>query len=185
MTDIEALLQWAVSRSGRLPWYRDDWRELTLNPYTARPRRKPIVSWTLAQACAGLTIGGRPVPARMQPGPDAHRVLAAIQALDDPATAAIVIACARGKIRPDWMEGIEPRRVMSTRRHRKKHRRVVHCEWAPCSPEDVRLARLAYSRWHAALLLLADRLDGELAGWLVTGFAAPVEPWQPEGKKNS
>ena len=42
-----------------------NWRELTLNPYIVRLRRRPLGNWTLALACARqrLSVGsGRPAP---------------------------------------------------------------------------------------------------------------------------
>ena len=113
----------------------------------------------------------------MIPGPDASQVLMAIQLLDDTAAAASVLACARNRIRPDWKPGVEPKRVETTRRHRKKHRLAIRYEWQPCSPEDVRLARDAYSRWHAALQTIALRLEGRLENWRISGISAPAEPW--------
>ena len=190
--DIEKLLQWAVARSGRLPWLRDGWRELSMNRgLTARPRKREFVGWEQAQVYA-LTVSGRgrPLPARMIPGPDAQRVLAAIQALDDPATAAVVLACARAKIHPDWMPGIEPKRVLRPvyghKRNRKRRGRPVMVPtWEPCSPSDVRAARTAYSQWHKALSEIADRLDGQLAAWRIDGIAADSAPWEQQGEKSS
>lgn len=173
LTDIEDLLQWAVSRSGRLPWRRDDERDLTMNPYTARLRRRPKIGWHEAEVYA-LTINGRTrvlSARRLVPGSDAERVLVAIAGLGDAALSEMVRACARSRIRPDWMPGVEPKRVERLRRHRKKHRGMVRYEWAPCSPADVLAARAAYSRWHAALVLLGERLA-------CSGLAAPSEPWK-------
>lgn len=178
--DIEALLQWAVSRSGRLPWRRDDEKQLTLNPYDARPKRRDKIGWGTAEVYA-LNVNGRTrvlAPRRRIPGADAERALVAIAMLGDPALSEQVRACARARIRPDWMPGVEPRRVEHKRRHRKKHRPVARFEWEPCSPAELQAARDAYSRWHAALLRLADTLQGELQGWRISGFAAPPHPWQ-------
>lgn len=182
--DIEDLLQWAVSRSGRLPWMRTGWRELSMNRgLTARPKRREKIGWDLATVGTGLRLGsGRQVPAQMTPGPDATRVLAAIQALDDPAAAAAVIACARSRIRPDWMEGIVPRRVMRSiyghkRNRQRRGRPIMVPAWSPCSPADVVAAHAAYSRWHKALGELRERLHGELVGWNIVSLDAPMEPW--------
>lgn len=176
--DIEALLQWAVARSGRLPWVRDDYRSLTLNPYSAQPRRRPVTSWTLAIACAGQRLFvGAGTPATMIPGADAERVLQAIAGLGDPALCETVRVCARARIRPDWMEGIEPRRVAKRIRCRRQHRLVTKWVWEPHSPEQIRAARDAYARWHRALLTLSEKLRDDLNDWHINGLAAPAAPW--------
>lgn len=184
--DIEDLLQWALSRSGRLPWRRDDDRELTLNPYDARPKRRDKIGWATAEVYA-LTINGRTrvlAPRLRVPGADAERVMVAIAMLGDSALSEQVRACARSRIRPDWMPGVVPVRVEDSRRCRRKHKRMRRFRWSPCSPEDVRAAREAYARWHAALCRLATELDGELAGWRVEGPAAPAAPWLGDDKKS-
>lgn len=189
--DIEELLQWAVARSGKLPWMRDNWRALTLNPYTVQPRRRPITSWTLAVACAGqrLRVGaGR--PAMMMPGSDGERVLAAIAGLGDPALCEMVRVCARRRIRPDWKEGVEPVRrpragYPRRRNGARRGRPVVRLVWEPCSPDQIRAARAAYSRWHRALTSLAETLQSELSEWQINGFAAPAAPWEPPVAKTS
>lgn len=189
--DIEHLLQWAVGRSGRLPWRRDDERDLGGNHgLTARPRRRPKIGWHEAEVYALTVRGPRQLTPRMLiPGPDAEIVLAAVKALE-PATAAVVIACARGKIRPDWMPGVEPKRVLRARyvpnlKRKKRHRRTLVPRWEPCSPAELQAARDVYVRWHAALEALADQLQGRLAGWTVCGFLAPATPWQAEREKTS
>lgn len=179
--DVEDLLQWAIHRSGRLPWMRDDWRQLSMNRgLTAKPKRREKIGWDLATVGLRLSTG-RSVPAKMVPGPDATRVLAAVQALE-PATAAVVLACARSRIRPDWMEGIVPRRVLRPiygykRNRQRRGRPILVPVWEPRSPADVAAAHAAYSRWHAALEQLAQRLRGELVGWDVVGLNAPPAPW--------
>lgn len=190
-TDIELLLQWAVARSGRLPWLRDGWLALTLNPYSARPRRRPIASWTLAMACAGqrLAVGsGR--PAEMVPSSDAERVLVAIAGLGDPRLSEIVRVCARGRIRPDWKEGIVPQRVERAvygRRTngKRRGRRALVRVWLPCSPDEIRAARETYGQWHAALTALCKRLDGSMDAWQINGFAAPGAPWTTFGENTA
>jgi hypothetical protein len=191
-SDIEELVQWAVSRSGRLPWLRTGWRELEMNQgLTARPKRRPPTNWILAEATAGLTLRGRSFPAMMTTAPDAQLVLSAIAALDDPAAAATVLACARGRIRPDWMEGIEPKRVLrsvyGTRKNRKRRGRAIMVPvWEPCSPADVKAARDNYTRWHKALETLAERFKpGGLAEWIVTGFEACAAPWETAPENNT
>lgn len=185
--DIEALLQWAVARSGRLPWDLARNRELAFDGgVTAQLRRKPRMGWSLAEACAGLRLGGSPMPAMMKPGRDAERVVLAVRRLD-PADAATVIACARAKIRPDWMPGVAPRLVERPRSHRKckpgqKRSRMV---WEPCDPGAVRAARGIYTRWHAAVRTLADTLRGVLDQWEINGFAASAEPWSEALKETA
>jgi hypothetical protein len=180
--DIERLVQWAVARSGKLPWDRTRDRELAFDRgLTARHRRRPRTIWLLAEATAGLSFGrGRSAPARMTPSPDAEQVFAAIKRLD-PAVVASVIACARSKIRPDWMPGVEPKLVPRevSRKHKRGHRRKlqVRLVWEPCDPAVVRAVRDQYGRWHKALSTLLSALRGALDGWELTGFEAPSEPW--------
>lgn len=181
--DIEILVQWAIARSGRLPW--DNARDTQLmfdQGLTARPRRRPPSSWIIAEACAGVSYQGRPVRAVMRPGPDADRVIAAIRALP-PAAAATVISCARGKIRPDCMVGVVARRVPVERHNRRTHRKGLRMVWQPCAPEAICLARATYERWHAALTSLSLTLKGGLDAWQVNGFAAPARPWDEAPKK--
>jgi hypothetical protein len=116
--DIELLLQWAIARSGNLPWSRDLDRDLAFDRgLTVRPRKRPTVSWVEAEAMAGIRFEGRAPRARLRPSPDAELVIAAIKRRE-PKVADTVIACARAKIRPDWIEA-EPRLVTKTRRHKK------------------------------------------------------------------
>jgi hypothetical protein len=188
--DIEVVVQWAVARSGRLPWDNARDQELSFDRgLTVRPKRRAPGSWALAEACAGLTYQGRPLKAVMHPGPDADRVLAAIRRLD-PAAAATVLSCARAGIRPDCMLGIEPRRVavvLSWRKGRRKggHRPIVKMQWEPCAPEAICLARATYERWHAAMRVLSIALKGTLEAWEINGFAAPLRPWEEGAKENA
>lgn len=187
--DIELIVQWALEPRGRLPFDRADDKELAFDRgVTVKPRKKPRGSWALAEACAGLRLGsGRPLHAYpTAPRPDAERIIDAIRQLP-PAAAATVIACGRGRIRPDWMEGVEPRQVVKKRSHRKcrngqPRTRLV---WEPCTPDEIRAAHAIYSRWHAALLLLADRLRGTLERFEINGFGAPAEPWESELQKTA
>lgn len=177
--DVEFVLQWAIARSGRLPWDRTRDRELAFDGgLTARPRRRPPANWTLAAACAGIRVEGRATPAMMRPGDDAELVIAAIRQQAG-GEAEIVIACARAKRRPDWFEGVLPQQVerpLSWRRARPGQKRVT-LAWQPCSPAEIRAARERYCRWHAALVRLAHSLSGRLEAWEINGPAAPAEPW--------
>lgn len=181
--DIEMLLQWVIARTGRLPWRRDHESELSMNRgLTARPKRRDKIGWATAGIMVVTVSGYRQGAVVMRrPGPDAEIILAAIQCLD-PATAAAVIACARSKICPDWMEGVVPRRVMKPvygykRNRRRRGRSIMAPAWEPCSPAAVHAARAAYARWHSALAVLAEALDGQLEGWRITGCAVPATPW--------
>jgi hypothetical protein len=183
---------WAVSRSGRLPWLRTDPRTLEMNlGLTARPKRRPPTNWTLAEACAGLTLRGRSIPAMMTTGPDAQAVIAAIAALDDAAAAGTILLCARGRIRPDWMPGVEPKRVLRSvygyKRNRKRRGRALLVPtWEPCSPAEVKAAREIYRAWHKALVVLVERLKMRgLAEWEVSGLTAPQAPWEVEDENNT
>lgn len=184
--DIEALVYWALSRTGRLPWDRARDKELAFDRgVTAKPRTAPPGNWALAEACAGLKLGNnRPLPAHIDPGPDAHRVLAAIRALD-PKSASLVLACGRTQIRPDWMEGIEPRQVEKRRSWRrcKGGQSRIRLVWEPCHPDAIRAAHESYTRWHEALITLAFRLRDGLDGWQINGLAAPAEPWATTPRK--
>lgn len=176
--DIEFLVQWAVARSGRLPWDRTRDRELMFDQgLTAKPRHRMPSSWVLAEACAGLRHNSRALPAIMRPGPDAERVIEAIKRLN-PSTAANILACARAKIRPDCMLGIEPRRVPRSYRGRKSHRRAIRMEWEPCTPEAICAARAIYMQWHVGMTALAECLRGGLEAWDINGFRAPAQPWE-------
>lgn len=177
--DAEALITWALKRSGRLPWTCIRDAELSFDQgLTARPRRPPDVSWTIAEACAGLRFSGRGARPLMDPGPDAVRVLAAIGMLE-PAAAALVIACGRAGIRPDWMQGVVPRQVPGRRKRcRKKHRKITVMVWEPCSPESLRAARDDYRRWRAGVATVARQLENALEAWEIAGIFAPVDPWR-------
>lgn len=175
--DVENLIQWAMLQTGRFPWYGVRDMDLSYNQgLTVRPRRRPIVPWEIAEACAGISHNGRPLLARRMPSGDAEAVLSAIKHLH-PAVAAVVIACARSKIRPDWMEDIEPVQVIQHKRHRTKHRSVSVLVWKPCDPMAILAAREIYTRWYGALNSVRERLDGVLDSWEIVSFSAPSEPW--------
>lgn len=180
--DIEHLIQWAVSRTGRLPW--EGTRDVDLffdRGLTAKPRRRPPGNWIIAAACAGMRFGsGRVMAPKMVPGGDAERVIAEIKAL--PADqAALVLRHGRQRSRPDWMEGIEPRRVerriYPKRRGKRTHRPVVIWIWEPEPPTVVAAARAAYRSWHDGLATVAARLDGQLDRWSPRGPVVLREPW--------
>lgn len=176
--DIEVLVQWAVARSGRLPWDRTRDRELMFDQgLTAKPRHRLPASWVLAEACAGLRHNGRALPALMRPGPDAERVIEAVKRLD-PATAATILCCARSKIRPDCMVGVEPRRVPRRVRSKKRHKAVTRMFWYPCDPAAICAARAIYARWHAGMMALLAALRGRLEAWNINGFGAAAQPWE-------
>lgn len=171
--DIEQALWWALGQTGYLPWRGCSERELAFDHgYTVLPKG------CSREFHGGATLLRRPIE------PDAALVIEAVKALD-PAIAAVVIACARERIRPDWMEGVEPRQVATTvyghvrvgkrRKRRGRPARVV--VWQPCDPGVIRAAREVYARWHAALAVLAHELRGQLNGFAINGFAAPAAPW--------
>lgn len=173
--DIEALLQWAIGQSGHLPWRGVSARELMFDyGFTVIPK-----------GCRREFRGGGTLLSRAIDD-DAAVVVEAVKALEG-GIAGVVIACARKGIRPDWMEGIEPRLVprlaYPKKRGKKKHRRAVTMEWKPCHPQVICAARDVYRRWHAALAALAVELDGALIGWRIKGLAAVPEPWAISGEK--
>ena len=192
--DIERAAQWAVEATGPLPWDRTPERELAFDQgLTARPRRRARGNWALAEACAGLRLNtGRALPARRTPGSDAELILDAIRRLD-PKTAATILACARGKTRPDWMQGVEPVQVekkQSWRKVKKGHPRSRKIWIDPltgkrCHPDEIRAAREVYTRWHAGLTALARALDGKLSGFIINGLSAPASPWERELQKSA
>jgi hypothetical protein len=174
--DIETLVQWAVQQSGHLPWRGVDDRELMYDyGYTALQRQAPPRRSSGRQLARAV-------------GQDAAAVIAAVQALDG-GVAAVVIACARAGIRPDWMPGVAPRLVPKPvyerirRRGKKRHRRSVRIVWEPCDPQAICAARAVYRRWHAALRGLIAPLAGNLSDWNITGLAAPAEPWERDAEK--
>jgi hypothetical protein len=192
--DIEALVSWALDCTGRLPWLRDDPRDLAMGRgLTARPRRRDRTTWaqveaysgvapdrvTLAETWEGLTVAGHPLAVRRQPGDDAQLVLQAIQQLP-PATAALVLVYGRKRCRPDWLPDVVPERVTRSRR-RGRHSRTTVRVWVPCSPQELMLAREAYSIWRSGLKSLADALEGRTARWTVLGPRVPAEPWTATG----
>lgn len=173
--DIEALLSWAIAQSGHLPWHGVSERELMYDHgYTVVPRH-----------CSREYRGGGAVLARATDD-DAATVIAAIKGLDG-AIAAVVIACARSGIRPDWMAGVEPRLVprsaYAKTRGKKRHRRAVQMVWVPCHPDAIRAAREIYQRWHLALQRLMSELAGELGAWEINAFSAPAEPWAVDAQQ--
>lgn len=188
--DIEWLAQYALSRTGNLPWACDRDKELAFDRgLTVKPKKRQMISWTLAEACAGLRVGkDRPLPAKLDPGPDAEKIIAAIKRLD-PKTASLVIGCARTKIRPDWtVNGViepsqTPKWVYPKKRNRKKgHTKTLKMVW-DVDPGAIRAAREVYERWHEGMLRLWVMLDGELSGFAINGLAAPAWPWKIDIKK--
>lgn len=185
--DAEVVLQWAVAQLGkRLPWSSVRPQELEFNRgQTARLRRRQPTSWSIAAATAGMIRPVRPIAPRLvKPGQDANLIIATIRQLD-PWSSSIVMVCARGERRPDWMEGVEPRLVEKRvygkngkgRRRRSGRAQVIQV-WEPCSPATVAAVREVYARWHQAVRSIAEALTGRLAEWKITGFAAPERPWE-------
>ncbi|HEX5321478.1 MAG TPA: hypothetical protein VFW46_20135 [Stellaceae bacterium] len=166
--DIEELLQWAVAQTVEPRLRVPSPRELTLNPYEARPK-----GVSNRYRGAGVPVDG----GRFVADIDAGRVMAAVDRLD-PWTRSIVMANAKACRRPDWMEGVEPRMVPVRKRCRRRHRSVVKSHrWEPCSPEAVRATRDIYSRWHQALTRIAQGCENGLLGFQLCGFSAPAFPW--------
>lgn len=190
--DIEALVSWALSCTGRAPWDRDDPRELALDRgCTALPRRRERVTWAQVEAYAGADAGERvslgetwakllmdphPLAVHRVPGDDAQAVLNAIEALP-PDDAATVEHYGRKQCRPDRWVHVEPVRVTRTLRANRHRRRTVRI-WSPCTPEARDAARVAYARWHAALVTLREALAGRLERWEVVGPRAAATPWE-------
>ena len=181
--DAEALIGWALSQSGRLPWQNASRLALDINDgLTARPRRRQMATRAEFEAQAGMNTPrtGLVTPPR-RPSRDALRVISAIMALGG-ATASLVVACGHSGIRPNWLPGVEPRQVpivkRNGRRHKKGHRPIIVMVWKPCEPAAIRAAREAYRRWHGGVAAVARAVDGALDAWEISGFAAPAEPWR-------
>ncbi len=173
--DIEELVQWAMSQTGYLPWRGVSERELAFDHgYTVIPK-----------GC-GLDYRGGHTLLRRAISDDAAIVVEAIKSLE-PRVAAMVIACGRECIRPNWLPGIEPRqvakRVYGARKRKRRGRPAVVMTWVPCDPSVIRAARSAYEQWHAALLILVSQLDGALAGLAIKGLEAPARPWEVAERK--
>jgi hypothetical protein len=187
--DIEWLAQYALSRTGNLPWARGRDRELAFDRgLTVNLDRGSMVTWGLAEVCAGIQLGGgRPLPARMTPDDDTITIIEAIKALG-PKTASTIIECARAKIRPEWRVSghaeaqlIIREQVYGKKKKGKHWKRVGRPRtiqiWDP-SEEAICAAREVYSRWHAGLLVLSSRLFGRLSRFQTNGLAAPERPWE-------
>jgi len=169
--DIEALVQWAIAHSVAPRLTVASPRELMFNHgYTAVPKGFHGV---FAGAMARVEGG------RLATDIDAERVLAAIDRLD-PFTRSIVLVNAKTGRRPDWMEGVEPKRiakrVYQKRRGKKRHRPSTVIVW-DVEPAAICAARELYGRWHSALTGLARTLSDQLIAWQVNGLNAPAAPW--------
>ena len=122
--DAEALIGWALSQSGRLPWQNASRLALDINDgLTARPRRRQMATRIEFEAQAGMRTPrtGLVTPPR-RPSRDALRVISAIMALGA-ATASLVVACGRSGIRPNWLPGVEPRQVPIVKRNGRRHKK--------------------------------------------------------------
>lgn len=166
--DIEALVQWAMARE-IMPRLRvPSARELSLNPYTVLPK-----GFVNELNTGGVDVeGGRPAD-----DIDAERVLRAIDRLD-PFTGSMVRNNGRGRCRPDWFDGVEPKQVTKWKRSKKGHRKVPTREWKPVHPKAIRAARDLYLTWHGGLRHLVTLLDGELLRFRINGLSAPMMPWE-------
>jgi hypothetical protein len=186
--DIERLVWWALGRGrpGGLPW-RDEAVLSFDRGLTARPRRKPRGNWTLVFAGAGTVQGQAPrrVVLDAIPDGDAARVVAAVKALPA-AASALVIRHGRSHTRPGWTERIEtaaptwaaPGRP--TIRYADPYRRALpYCPLRIAVSEVVTEAAICrYEAWWGGLAALRRELDGQLARWRISGFAAPERPWE-------
>lgn len=175
--DIEDLVQWAMSQTGYLPWRGVSDRELAFDHgYTVIPK-----------GC-GLDYRGGQALLRRAASADATAVIEAIKTLDGE-VAAMVIACGRQRIRPNWLDGVEPRLVARTmygrRRKKRRGRPVAISVWVPCEPGVIRAARAAYSQWHGGLVRLAAMLAGALSEFTINGLGAPAQPWEESLKKTA
>lgn len=174
--DIEILLQWAIERSGRLPWLGVSDKDLAFDHgWTARPRSVPQYQ------ASSLTL-------RCSPSDDAAAVIAAINTLE-PKAALSVTACAKNKMRPNWLPGVVPERVVTQgyrrKRGKKKHRLTTMIVWHPCDPLTLESAHNAYSRWHDAVASIADLLKGQLDNFEIRTFLAPEAPWNKAFAENA
>lgn len=175
--DIEVLLQWAYGQTIYVSHRNASDRALLFNHgYTVIPR-----------GCHGSFAGGDTTVMLARDGAaDAQTILAAVNALD-PWSRAIVTRCAKGCTRPECFIGIEAREVpvrtyplkrRANGKKRKSHKAVVTMRWEPCHPSAICATREIYARWHAVVGRLVEVLDGQLTNWAISGFRAPVIPWQ-------
>jgi hypothetical protein len=178
--DIEYLLHWAFEQTGILPWRGVSERALMYDHgYSVIPK-----------GCATSYSGGETL-LRCDVPEDAAIIIHAVGALPLEVRS-VVKACALQQIRPNWMEGVEPRlveRKISWRKRKKRgsrgHRSHVQRLWEPCSPETICAVRHIYTAWHAALATLLSRLDGRLSAYHINGLAAPPAPWEQRGEKSA
>lgn len=98
--------------------------------------------------------------------------------LDQAGAMALVIQHGREATRPDWCEGWKraggrPASDAAERDVRGRKRR----RGEGISQREVQYQRALYHVWRSAMALLALQLDGVLAGYVVSGPAAPEAPW--------
>lgn len=186
LIDVEHLLHWAFAQTGLLPFRNPSERGLAYNH-----------GWTAIPRGANQQFQGSEIALQRALDEDAAAVLAAVQRL--PAEIRNVVrACAMSGIRPNWMEGIEPKLVerrVSHRKVRKKKkgkrgkkvtgRSHVERVWEPCSPETILIVREIYAAWHAALSEIATKLGPDLKNHEISGLAAPATPWDTAVEKTA
>jgi hypothetical protein len=192
--DIEFLVQWALSKTGTLPWSRDRDRELAFDKgLTVKPRKRPPVNWTIAVACAGMHLVVPPLPARLTPSGDAETILSALKTLP-PRQASLLLACARNTIRPDWTVNghAEPvRHQKKSWKKKKGHKKSTKLKtpqihhWYDPTEEAICAAREAYTLWYDGMWRLLEVLQNRLSGFRINGFAAPEAPWLSIEKKSA
>jgi hypothetical protein len=118
--------------------------------------------------------------------PDVETVHDAVMRMRNETHRALVIAHARIGERPDAMKDAAPRwRKMINRRGTQAHEydrngRAIACwiEW-DVTYHQIEFTRRVYSMWHAALQTVAHALRSDLTlnDFVVTGPAAPAQPW--------
>lgn len=194
--DIVAIVRWALSRTGRLPWRNPaDW-ELSLDQGLTVRCRKDRGRWYLVEAgvaemAARDRLPGGPTPSRV-PGHDAAAVVAAIKALS-PRMASLILSHGNAGTVPEWIDDDRPPQPVyrdPPRQHeirivdrigpkRKQQRVPPFCPLAwPVSFEAICASQEVYSTWHAGMTALATALDGALRRWPRVRFDLPAEPWR-------
>lgn len=178
MTAMERVLQWVFAEQRcRMPW-RVDPSICFDGGLTAKPRRRPMSGWGMAEASAGMKAGRNSVTIGKTTHPDANVIMDAVKRLP-PRQAALVITHGRKCSRPDEMRDRHPRLVpvliqrkgamVSKIMGKNKDGRYGYCPLVWDTPPFlVSDAREAGRLWREAVARLERELDGlTINGWLI------------------
>ena len=184
---IEALLHWAFApgRTGGTAWQVNPALSLDKG-LTYRPKRRPRVTWLLAEACAGMRVSsGVGMKISALSDDDAALVGSAVNALPL-RLAERVRLHARGKSRPDWMDTekrleriLNPNGKPVIAYSNNRYKKAQYCPLQIVF--DRRLTEASKQRWmewRDALVTLSAHLDDGLARWTINDYLPPKEPWK-------